>query len=51
LKQFAVDVEKGAILVMVDVPLHKVDEVQQHMNEHHPEAAWRGVDPAVPAFP
>jgi hypothetical protein len=51
LKQFAADVEKGAILVMVDVPLHKVDDVQQHMNEHHPEASWRGVDPAVPAFP
>jgi hypothetical protein len=51
LKQFRDEIQNGQILVMVDVPLHKVDDVQKHMNEHHPEAAWRGVDPAVPAFP
>ena len=51
LKQFNDDIANGKILVMVDVPLHRVDEVQQHMSERHPEAAWRGVDPAVPAFP
>jgi hypothetical protein len=51
LKQFEAEIQRGQILVMVDVPLHKVDEVQGHMNERHPEAVWRGVDPAVPAFP
>ncbi|HVE50307.1 MAG TPA: DUF1269 domain-containing protein [Casimicrobiaceae bacterium] len=51
LKQFRSDIESGQILVMVDVPLHKVDDVQKHMSDNHPEATWRGVDPAVPAFP
>jgi len=51
LKPFASEVANGAILIMVDVPLHKVEDVQQHMTKQHPEAAWRGVDPAVPAFP
>lgn len=51
LKQFADDIEQGQILVMVDVPLHRVDEIHDLLERRHPEAAWRGVDPAVPAFP
>ena len=51
LKQFNNDIASGRILVMVDVPHQRVDEVQKHMSERHPEATWRGVDPAVPAFP
>ena len=51
LKQFHNDIASGRILVMVDVPHQRVEEVQKHMSERHPEAMWRGVDPAVPAFP
>lgn len=51
LRQFAPEIEAGRILLMVDVPLHQVDRVQAYFVERHPEAAWRGVDPAVPAFP
>jgi len=51
LKQFTGDIEQGRILMMVDVPLHEVDRIQAYLVERHPEAAWRGVDPAVPAFP
>lgn len=51
LRRFEGDVEKGGILVMVDVPLNRVEEVQDWVRQRHPEAAWRGVDPAVPAFP
>ena len=51
LRQFAKDIEDGRILLMVDVPLHQVDEIQAYFVQKHPEAAWRGVDPAVPAFP
>ena len=51
LKQFADEIERGQILVMVDVPLHRVDEIHSLLEKRHPEAAWRGVDPAVPAFP
>ena len=51
LRQFERDVEAGRILVMVDVPLHQVEEIQEYVQQRHPEATWRGVDPAVPAFP
>ena len=51
LKQFANDIERGMILVMVDVPLHRVDEIHALLEKRHPEALWRGVDPAVPVFP
>jgi len=51
LKQFERELADGRILVMVDVPLHRVEEVQEYLQGKHPEAAWKGVDPAVPAFP
>jgi hypothetical protein len=51
LRQFEREVADGRILAMVDVPLHRVEEVQDYLQKRHPEAAWRGVDPAVPAFP
>ena len=51
LKQFERELADGRILVMVDVPLHRVEEVQSYLQGKHPEAAWKGVDPAVPAFP
>lgn len=51
LRQFDRELSDGRILVMVDVPLHRVEEMQDYVQQRHPEAAWRGVDPAVPAFP
>ena len=51
LRQFEREVADGRILVMVDVPLHRVEEVQDALQKKHPEATWRGIDPAVPAFP
>ena len=51
LKQFMPEIEAGRILLMVDVPLHQIDRVQSYFVERHPEAAWRGIDPGIPAFP
>ena len=51
LRQFSTDIDAGRILLMVDVPLYKVDEIQRYLVDRHPEATRRGVDPAVPAFP
>ena len=51
LRQFADEIEQGRILLMVDVPHQRVTEVQQLLGQRHPEAAWRGVEPTVPAFP
>jgi hypothetical protein len=51
LAQFMPDVERGSVLLMVDVPLYRVDTVRELLERRHPEASWRGVDPSIPAFP
>ena len=51
LKQFESAIEEGRILVMADVPQHRVNEVREALHDRHPEAEDRGVDPHIPAFP
>ncbi len=51
LKAFQADIESGMILMMVDVPLARVDEVRELVSRRHPEATARGVEPTLPAFP
>lgn len=51
LKQFQPDIAQGRILVMVDVPIHRLKEITSLIERHHPEADVRGIDPQIPAFP
>jgi Flp pilus assembly protein TadB len=51
LKQFAQAIEEGKILLMVDVPETRVEEIRERLHAIHPEAEDRGLDPHVPAFP
>ena len=51
LKQFHQAIEEGKILLMVDVPESRVEEVRERLQAIHPEAEDRGLDPHVPAFP
>jgi hypothetical protein len=51
LRRFSTDIEQGKILLMVDVPLHRVEEIQALLEKSHPEAASRGVESHLPAFP
>jgi hypothetical protein len=51
LKQFAAAIEEGKILAMADVPQHRVNEVRELLQNRHPEAEDRGIDPHIPAFP
>ena len=51
LARFAADLERGHVLLMVDVPLYRVDAVRELLERRHPEASWSGVDPSIPAFP
>lgn len=51
LKAFHADIEGGMILLMVDVPLSRVEEVRELVTRRHPEARSRGVEPTLPAFP
>lgn len=51
LRQFESAIEAGRILIMVDVPLGRVDEIRTLITSHHPEAMDSGMEPAIPAFP
>jgi hypothetical protein len=51
LKAFERDIESGSVLMMVDVPMRRVQEVCELVTSRHPEAANRGFEPTIPAFP
>ena len=51
LKDFEKDVADGKILLMLDVPSTRYEEIRTIIARTHPEAADRGNEPTVPAFP
>jgi alpha/beta superfamily hydrolase len=51
LKSFESAIAAGHILLMVDVPSGRVDEIRQLIAAHHPEAMSSGTEPTIPAFP
>lgn len=51
LKQFEAAIEQGELLMMIDVPRNRVDEITALVATHHPEAHPEGTEPTIPAFP
>jgi len=51
IKQFQEAMEKGELLMMVDVPRRRVEEIEQIVKSHHPEAECEGTEPTIPPFP
>lgn len=51
LKEFEEAIQKGSLLMMVDVPKARVDEITDLVKKHHPEAEVEGTEPVIPAFP
>ena len=51
LKRFQADIDDGKILLMVDVPAARVEEIQELVRRRHPEAMDHGLESTVPAFP
>lgn len=51
LKDFERDVAEGKILLMLDIPAARYEEIRAIIARTHPEAADRGNEPTVPAFP
>lgn len=51
LKPFEKDIKAGRILLMVDVPTARVEEIHAMIQQRHPEASDRGVEIVIPAFP
>jgi gas vesicle protein len=51
LKPFEAALEAGKVLLMVDVPRSRVEEIEERLQALHPEASLQGIEPGIPAFP
>jgi hypothetical protein len=51
LREIEEEIEKGSLLMMVDIPKSRVSEVTDLIVKHHPEAEVEGTEPDIPAFP
>ncbi|HXV11336.1 MAG TPA: DUF1269 domain-containing protein [Burkholderiales bacterium] len=51
LKRFERAIEEGQLLMMVDVPRDRVDEISATIRKLDPEAHVEGTEPTIPAFP
>lgn len=51
IQQFEEAIGKGELLVMIDVPKARVEEIEEIVKKHHPEAECEGTEPHIPAFP
>ena len=51
LKRFEAAIERGEILLMVDVPRSRLAEIELLLQTSHPQAHFEGLDPDIPAFP
>ncbi len=51
LKEFYPDLEKGQILMIVDVPARRVQEIEKMVASRHPEIKFGGEEPHMPVFP
>ena len=51
LTEFEDAIKDGGLLMMVDVPKTRVDEITDLIKKHHPEAEIEGTEPVIPAFP
>jgi hypothetical protein len=50
LKAFHPDIALGKVLMMVDVPFSRIQEMREHVAQRHPEAAFGGMEAVVMAF-
>jgi len=51
LKDYASAIERGGLLMMIDVPKSRVSDIVDMVKQHHPEAEVEGTEPVIPAFP
>jgi hypothetical protein len=51
LKEFYPDLENGRILMIVDVPARRVEEIEKMLANRHPEMKFGGEEPHMPVFP
>ncbi len=51
LQRFDKALNKGRVLLMVDVPQERIDEIRRDIQQSEPRAEYCGLEPLKPAFP
>jgi len=51
LRQFTPRIEQGQALLIVDVPVRRVEEIEEMIAKRHPEISFGGMEPPMLAFP
>ena len=51
LRRFQPAIDRGEILLMLDVPVRRVKEIRELIMSHHPEVRAKGQEAQIPAFP
>lgn len=51
LESFQLAIEQGELLMMIDIPKSRIEEITELVRKHHPEAMVEGTEPTIPAFP
>ncbi len=51
LRAFRDAISQGKVLMIVDIPKARVEEITRLVERRHPEADMRGLEPTIPAFP
>ncbi len=48
LRQFEAAIENGELLVLVDIPLDRIETIRGLITKHHPDAEFEGIEPTFP---
>ena len=51
IKHFQHAIESGHLLMLIDVPALKMDDITQNVAKQHPNVRFGGIEPEIPAFP
>ena len=51
IKEFEDAIEAGKFLILVDAPASRVEEIEELVKQHIPEAEVESTEPRIPAFP
>ncbi|GMR06421.1 MAG: hypothetical protein BMS9Abin25_1015 [Gammaproteobacteria bacterium] len=50
-KQFEDAIQQGELLMLVDVPKARVNEIETMVKQHHSDVDIEGTEPTIPVFP
>jgi len=48
LRQFEEAIERGELLVLIDIPKDRIEAIRKLVIKHHPEAEFEGIEPILP---